>query len=89
MPPALLKAIQEGVRTGLDAEAMQRCTYREERAVPDADWATLLPASTGCSGGGGFLAALINPGWECEGRGDAAVKVGHLFWGTAVQVTMV
>ncbi|KAL4425126.1 hypothetical protein ABPG77_008231 [Micractinium sp. CCAP 211/92] len=74
VPPALLKAIQEGVRTGLDAEAMQRCTYREERAVPDADWQALLPASSGGSGGGGFLAALINPGWECEGRGDAAVK---------------
>lgn len=73
VPPALLKAIQDGTRTGLDAEAMQRCTYCEARAVPDADWATLVPGgSTGS--GGGFLAALINPGWECEGRGDAAVQ---------------
>lgn len=71
VPPALLKAIQDGTRTGLDADAMQRCTYCEERAVPDADWAGLAPAS-----GGGFLAALVNPGWECEGRGDAAVQVG-------------
>lgn len=78
VPPALLKAIQDGTRTGLDAEAMQRCTYCEARAVPDADWATLVPGgSTGS--GGGFLAALINPGWECEGRGDAAVQVGGGF----------
>ncbi|KAL4447954.1 hypothetical protein ABPG75_005173 [Micractinium tetrahymenae] len=74
VPPALLKTIQDGTRPGLDAAAMQRCTYREERAAQDADWAQLLPSSGSSSSGGGFLAVLVNPGWECEGRGDAAVQ---------------
>ena len=55
------------------------------RSIPAVDWAALLASraassagassSGGSGGGGGFQAALINPGWECEGRGDAAVQV--------------
>lgn len=51
-------------------------------SIPDADWAGLLAArsSSSSSGGSGssgtaFQAVLINTGWECEGRGDAAVQV--------------
>ena len=33
-----------------------------------ADWGALSGSS------GGHQAVLINPGWECEGRGDAAVQ---------------
>ncbi|PRW51014.1 putative aarF domain-containing kinase chloroplastic [Chlorella sorokiniana] len=82
VPPALLKAMREGGR-GMDIAAMEASTYREEASVPDTDWAGLLTArsssgggSSSSSGGGGsaFQAVLINTGWECEGRGDAAVQ---------------
>lgn len=35
------------------------------------------PRASSGGGGGGFQAVLINRGWECEGRGDAAVKVSR------------
>ena len=50
-------------------------------SVPDTDWAGLLAARSRSSGsgssgsGGAFQAVLINTGWECEGRRDAAVQV--------------
>lgn len=59
----------------MDIAPMERCVYREECSIPDADWGGLLPAA-----GGGHQAVLINPGWECDGRGDAAVQVGMGLW---------
>ncbi len=70
VPPALLKAMEEGGRA-MDIAAMQQCVYREERSLSDTEWGGLQPAA-----GGNHQAVLINPGWACEGRGDAAVQVG-------------
>ena len=73
-----------------DLAAMQRCRYREVPSIPGADWAATVAegpggGSRGCSSRG-HQAVLINPGWECEGRGDAAVQVRVrgfvcVFWG--------
>lgn len=61
------------------------CTCRPPCcSIPQADWNGLLAcrgssgasASSSSSSSGGYQAVLINPGWECEGRGDAAVQVG-------------
>jgi hypothetical protein len=47
---------------------MEACSYREVESMAAADWGALSGSS------GGHQAVLINPGWECEGRGDAAVQ---------------
>ena len=73
VPPALLRAMQEGggdgKSSGMTVASMEACSYHEVESMAAADWGALSGS------GGGHQAVLINPGWECEGRGDAAVQV--------------
>ena len=72
VPPALLRSMQEGggdgKSSGMTIASMEACSYCEVESMAAADWGALSGSSEG------HQAVLINPGWECEGRGDAAVQ---------------